>query len=399
LTQASRHGAPHVAVVGAGAFGGWTALALLARGARVTLIDAWGAGHPRASSGDESRILRGVYGADRIYTEWVARALPVWMESERRFGARLFVPQGALWLWSVDDAYTRAALPHLADFGIPAEELAVAEAARRYPAIRFDDIRTVFWEPHAGYLLARKACHVVARAVAADGGEILERAARPGAIEGETMAGLALSDGTTLTADAYVFACGPWLPELFPDVLGAAVRPTRQEVYYFGTPAGDPRFATGALPVWMDCGEKFFYGIPDSGGHGFKVADDTRGEPFDPTTGQRTVNPSLLAEARARLGYRFPALAGAPLLVGRVCQYENSPDGQLLLDRHPQATNAWIVGGGSGHGFKLGPTLGEEVAAAVLAGTVPAHLAPLGLARLAGTAAEAPLRTQFAPVA
>ena len=182
MNGASRHGAPHVAVVGAGAFGGWTALALLARGARVTLIDAWGAGNPRSSSGDESRILRGIYGPDRIYIEWVARALPLWRDLERRAGVRLFVPQGALWLWSVDDAYTRASLPHLEEFGIPAEELPVAEAARRHPAIRFDDVRTVFWEPHAGYLLARKACHVVARAVAEGGGELRERAARPGAI-------------------------------------------------------------------------------------------------------------------------------------------------------------------------------------------------------------------------
>jgi glycine/D-amino acid oxidase-like deaminating enzyme len=408
------NGRPHVAVVGAGAFGGWTALSLLERGARVTLLDAWGAGNPRSSSGDESRILRGIYGPDRLYIEWVARALPVWKEVERRFGVRLFVPQTALWMFGVDDAYARASLPHLADCGIPAVEMGVAEAAARYPAIRFDGVRTVFLEEQAGYLLARKACRIVTRAVAARGGTVVEAAVRPGRTAGGEMAELALAGGGTLSADAYVFACGPWLPELFPEAVGGAIRPTRQEIYYFGTPPGDPRFAPGALPVWMDFGERIVYGIPDSGGRGFKVADDTRGGPFEPTGGDRTLTPSLLAEARARMGYRFPALRGAPLLEGRVCQYENSLDGSLLIDRHPEAANAWIVGGGSGHGFKLGPTLGAEVADAVLAGAPPPHLARFGLGRFAvsdgsggrdgpgGSAAggangQPPLRTQFSP--
>lgn len=385
---------PHIAVVGAGAFGGWTALSLLEKGARVTLLDAWGAGHPRSSSGDESRILRGLYGPDRVYAEWVARAFPVWRESERRLqaGGPLFVQLGALWMFSGDDSYARAALPHLADCGIPIEEIAVGEAAKRHPAIRFEGVDTVFVEEGAGYLKARQACRAVVRAVAGRGGEVRELAVRPGSIAGGAMAGLALSDGTTLTADAYVFACGPWLPELFPEVVGARVRPTRQEVYYFGTPAGDPRFAPGALPVWVDFADRIFYGIP-TGGRGFKIADDTRGGPMDPTNGARTLTPSLLAEARARMAQRFPAMKNAPLVEGRVCQYENSPDGHLILDQHPQAANAWIVGGGSGHGFKLGPTVGEEVAAAVLAGAVPPHLNRFALSRLESGAA--PLRTQF----
>lgn len=387
-------GKPHVAVVGAGAFGGWTALSLLAGGARVTLLDAWGGGHPRSSSGDESRILRGLYGPDRIYTEWVARAFPVWRESERRLGLPLFVQLGALWMFSGDDSYARAAVPHLTDCGIAIEEIGVAEAAKLYTAIRFEGVDTVFVEEGAGYVKARQACRAVVRAVAAGGGEVLERAVRPGPIAGGGMTGIALSDGSTLQADAYVFACGPWLPELFPEVVGTRLRPTRQEVYYFGTPAGDPRFAPGELPVWVDFADKIFYGIPTEG-RGFKIADDTRGEPMDPTNGRRTLTPSLLAEARARLARRFPALKGAPLVEGRVCQYENSLDGHLILDRHPEAANAWIVGGGSGHGFKLGPTVGEEVAAVVLGGRLPPHLAAFSLSRQP-QGEIAPLRTQFA---
>src|SRR5581483_3294948 len=142
---------------------------------------------------------------------------------------------------------------------------------------------------------------------------------------GAWRAGVRLSDGTTLTADAYVFACGPWLGRLFPDVLGERIRVTRQEVFFFGTPPGDPRFTEEALPVWADHGARFMYGIPGNEWRGFKVADDTRGPPFDPTSGERLHTPAALRAVRDYLAVRFPALADAPLLEARVCQYENSP--------------------------------------------------------------------------
>jgi glycine/D-amino acid oxidase-like deaminating enzyme len=186
-------------------------------------------------------------------------------------------------------------------------------------------------------------------------------------VQGE-LRGVTLSDSTTLTADAYVFACGPWLGPLFPDVIGERVRATRQEVYFFGTPAGDRRFTEEALPVWGDHGAQFWYGIPGNEWRGFKLADDTRGPPFDPTAGERIPSAAGIAAARAYLVYRFPALGAAPLVEARVCQYEQSPDEHFIIDRHPRAANAWLVGGGSGHGFKHGPAVGELVARLVLAG-------------------------------
>ena len=174
-----------------------------------------------------------------------------------------------------------------------------------------------------------------------------------------------------LRADAYVFAAGPWLGRLFPDVIGDLVRPTRQEVFFFGTPPGDTRFTEEAMPVWADHGARFMYGIPGNRWRGFKVADDTRGPPFDPTAGERQATAEGLRAARAYLGYRFPGLAGAPLLEARVCQYEQSPDEHFIIDRHPGAGNVWLVGGGSGHGFKHGPAVGELVAAHVLDHGVP----------------------------
>jgi glycine/D-amino acid oxidase-like deaminating enzyme len=186
---------------------------------------------------------------------------------------------------------------------------------------------------------------------------------------------LELPGGDSLAADLYVFACGPWLGRLFPDVIGERrIRPTRQEIYFFGTPPGDPRFGDDVFPVWFDLGERIVYGIPGNEHRGFKVADDTRGKRFDPTGGNRTATPALLARARAFVARRFPALAGAPLVEARVCQYENSPDGHILFDRHPQASNVWFLGGGSGHGFKFGPTLGEYAARIILEDGTPLEI-------------------------
>jgi sarcosine oxidase len=354
-----------IAVVGAGAFGAFTALALRRLGARVTLLDAWGPASSRASSGGETRVLRAVY-ADRIYVELAARAFERWADFERRTGRTFFHSTGALWMVADGSDFVARAAENLHAVGFSYARLETAEAARRFPQIAFEGVRWALWEERAGFLLARQACAAAVEALVAAGGEYRLARIAPGAVAAGRMAALRLGDGSRLAADAYVFACGPWLGELFPDVLGPKIAPTRQEVFFFGTPAGDPRFEPPAMPVWIEVGERLIYGIPGNERRGFKVADDTRGPAFDPTNGQRTVTEDGLARARALLRRRFPALAGAPLVETRVCQYENSPDQNFVLDRHPAAANAWLVGGGSGHGFKFAPAWGEQVAETVL---------------------------------
>jgi len=164
-----------------------------------------------------------------------------------------------------------------------------------------------------------------------------------------------------------VFACGPWLPKVFPDLLGERIFPTRQEVFYFGPPAGDDRFRAPAMPVWVDFSEEI-YGLPDFEGRGFKVSLDRHGLAIDPDTGSRVFTPETLAAVRGFVGRRFPALKDAPLVLSEVCQYENTSNGDFLIDRHPERENVWLVGGGSGHGFKHGPALGEYVTARIVEG-------------------------------
>ena len=362
------HTPPRIAVIGAGAFGGWTALELRRLGAQVVLVDSWGPGNTRSSSGGDSRVIRAIYGQDRIYVEMVKRAYELWEKMDASTDDPLYVETGALWMHRGDDAYVRSSLPIMKEFGFPVDRLTIAEAARRYPQINFGGIESVWLERRAGALSARRACAVVRDAFQKAGGTYRRASVEPGPIVNESMSGLRLEDGSRIEADGYVFACGPWLGKLFPDVIGDRVRPTRQEVYYFGTPPGSERYVPGRFPVWIDFGERIFYGIPDIHGRGFKIADDTRGEPFDPTGGDRTPTGGGQARARAIVAERFPELAKAPLLSAEVCQYENSPDGHLIIDRHPLARNVWLMGGGSGHGFKLSPAVGEMAAGAILAG-------------------------------
>ncbi len=253
----------------------------------------------------------------------------------------------------------------LHELGFPVDVLTVADAKKRWPQIDFNGVKSLYLERRAGALSARRACGVVRDAFVKLGGTY-----RTAHVDAKT---LRLEDGTQLKADHFVFACGPWLGKLFPDVLGEAIRPTKQEVFYFGTPRGSERYQPPHLPVWIDFGERILYGIPDVHGRGFKVADDTRGEAVDPTSLERRASDEGLARVRRLLRERFPEMATAPLIASEVCQYENSPDGNLIIDRHPQLENIWLAGGGSGHGFKLSPALGEIAASRILTGKeVPA---------------------------
>ena len=365
--------AQRVVVIGAGAFGGWTALELRRRGARVTVIDAWGPGNARASSGGETRVIRGIYGARTHYTALAARSLQRWREFEAAVGRRIFHRTGALWLLDGSPAarsFAGVSADAVRAHGMSVHDLTTLEASRRYPQFDLADVATVMLEPEAGYLLARRACEDVIQLFESEGGTYrLGAASTPVALDGRGRNKLRLGGGTALEADAFIFACGPWLGSLFPKEIGRRVIPTRQEVYYFGTPPGDARFSDMALPVWIDLtGPKpsAFYGIPGNAHRGFKLSDDAAGPEMDPTTGEREPSAAGLTSARAFLARRFPSLASAPLLDTEVCQYEATPDSELIVDRHPEAENVWLVGGGSGHGFKLGPAVGELVASMVL---------------------------------
>ena len=356
----------HIAVIGAGAFGSWSALFLQRQGARVTLLDSWGPGNSRSSSGGDTRVLRAGYGEQTHYVELVARSLKLWQEWENHWNCKLFHPTGLLRMYNKDDSTMRACLPALKKYNFTVEALPIEEAGKRFPQVNFEGIKYAYYEKEAGYLLARRSCQVVVKGFLDEGGEYLQSVVKPGLIHHGGLDGLELSDGSRLNANKYLFACGPWLGQIFPDWLGPFIRPSRQEIHYFGSPAGDQRFQEGTMPVWSEIGDKTYYGIPGNEHRGFKIALDIPGPDFDPTNGDRIPSAEGIADARRQLAKRFPELGNPPLLEARVCQYENSPDADLIIDTHPEASNLWIAGGGSGHGFKMGPAIGEYMAARML---------------------------------
>src|SRR6266508_3325188 len=301
-------------VVGAGIFGVSIANQLAGDGWQVTLVDQDEPGNERATSSSLSRVIRFGHGADTWYTRLAWRARTLWKQLEEETGTSLLVEAGMVWFVQEHEDgggladHSEAALRAE---GIPVERLVPAEVAALYPSLPAGDLR--------------------GSAVAVD--------------------------GETLHADRVVWACGPWLPRLFPGLVG--LRVARCEYYYYQAPPG---WTMPPLPIWYDF-QGPFYGIFDLDGRGLKIApDDAEADrDFDPQHGSRELDNHNEASSRAYLARRFPALAGLKQAGGRVCQYELTPDNEFIIAPLPGPPNAWVIGGGSGHGFKHGPALGEYV--------------------------------------
>lgn len=365
-------GISDIIVIGAGVFGACTARALQVAGRKVLLLDAWGPAHARASSGGESRMTRGSYGADEVYTRMAWDSLAEWRTLSARAELPLFHKAGVLFFFPTAEDYVRRTVEVHHRLKLPTQLLERREMRRRFPMIDFEGVELGLWEPEFGALMARRAVQTIVAEFVAAGGEYRQAAVAAPETGDGPLRRIVLESGEKLSAGRFVFACGPWLPKVFPDLLGDRIFPTRQEIFFFRPEAGDDRFSPGRLPGWADFNAgDIFYGFPDLEGRGFKIAHDRHGPPIDPDTGDRTPSPAALGEARHYMERRFPGLRGAPLSEARVCQYENSANGDLLIDVHPRRPNVFLVGAGSGHGFKHGPAVGRY-AAGLVTGTLAA---------------------------
>jgi monomeric sarcosine oxidase len=356
-----------VIVIGAGVFGAWTALQLQRQGQKVLLLDAWGPAHSRSSSGGETRLIRTEYAGNPLYTRWAWESLREWRALSARHGGPLFHETGALYIYPQDSDDIDRSIAIQRDLAIPIEKVGVSEMARRWPQVNFDGIAIGVLQPTMGALMARRSVQALVRELCAGGGSYRQFAVEPPRSSSASLQSVTGNGGEALEADHFVFACGPWLPKLFPEVVGARIVPSRQNVFFFAPPAGDRRFDKSRLPAWVDVSSKdFHYGFPDIENRGFKIALDVHGPEIDPDLADRRIPDQALEDVRAYLKRRFPDLASRPLAESRVCQYENSHNGDFLIDRHPGWSNVWIVGGGTGHGFKHGPAVGAYVTDLVL---------------------------------
>jgi glycine/D-amino acid oxidase-like deaminating enzyme len=374
LRAAKPGSAAHVAVVGAGVFGAWTAEHLQRAGHRVTLVDMAGPANSRASSGGESRMTRGAYGKDEVYTRMAFASLPEWKALSATSGLPIFIPSGVLFFSSKPDAYFSDAIAVHQRLGLPLEQMDGGQLQRRFPMIDFSDVTVGLFEPGFGALMARRAVQTLVKNFAAGGGRYVHEAAHTPQQGSGPLTSVRLGSGAILEADAFAFALGPWLPKLFPDLLGSRIFATRQEIFYFAPPKGDRRFLPESMPGWADFNQgDMFYGFPDLEARGVKFAHDKHGAYVDPDTQSREPTKAALDEVIAFRDRRFPLLKGASVIGAEVCQYENSSNGDFLIDRHPAMPNVVLVGGGSGHGFKHGPEVGRMAAELVSGGGAQAE--------------------------
>jgi sarcosine oxidase len=355
-----------VIVIGAGAFGGWTAFYLRQRGARVTLIDAYGPGNSRSSSGGETRLLRADYGADELYTRLALKAFPLWKKWQEEWKSRLLLPSGRLLMARPEGMEDlRARQTRLAKHNFRTELIDHDELRYRWPQINLEDIAGGIFDTTSGILMARQSCRVVAEEFERAGGRMVIGRARPGRIVNGEMESLELESGERLSAPLYVFACGPWLRKIFPQLLGKRLRTPRRDVFFVGTPAGDDRFSWRRMPSWGFGGPSAvngfsnWYGFPNVDDRGVKACPVDETNQIDPDTDERLVSAYQIKRAHDYLGWRFPALRNEPITETRVCQTENTIDDNFIATPHPEMRNVWIAGGGSGHGFKHGPAFGE----------------------------------------
>ena len=356
------------AVVGAGVFGAWTAHFLRRAGASVVMVDAYGPASSRASSGGETRVIRMGYGPDELYTRWALRSLPLWREFSARIGKQLFFQTGVLWLSNEADEYLKSLCDVLGKVGVKREKLGAAEISGRWPHLNFPEVTCGVLEPESGVLLARGSVQALVADLVDSGVEYSTAAVVPPPANGKLNA-IKTSAGASISAGTFIFACGPWLPKLFPELLRERIFPTRQEVFFLGPPPASAAFCAPNMPVWLHRTHAGLpYALPDIENRGFKIAFDLHGEAFDPDSGLRVVPASSVEQLRTYLKAHIPSLENAPIVETRVCQYENTWNGDFLVDRHPEIENVWIAGGGSGHGFKHGPALGEYLSSRILHG-------------------------------
>jgi glycine/D-amino acid oxidase-like deaminating enzyme len=339
---------PSAIVVGAGVFGSSLASLLARSGWDVTVVDKYPPGHVRAASGDESRLLRFCHGSDRWYTRSAFRAVALWRELEEEAGTAFFEETGVAWFALSPDGWEADSERVLREEGIPVERLEPERGHDLFPSFDADGLAFILFEPEAGILRARDATRALLAQAVRHGARHLRGAASPARDAVEV-------DGEILTADRVVWACGAWLAGLFPDLV--SLRVTKQDVLHFG---GSLEWQTPPVPGWVEY-DRAFYGLGDFDGLGVKVAPDREGPQFDPDSDDRDLSSDSVPLAREFMARRFPSLRDAPLIGARSCPYAATVDTKFIVAPHPEHAKVWILGGGSGHGFKHGPALAEYV--------------------------------------
>jgi monomeric sarcosine oxidase len=374
---------PTVLVVGGGVMGLAAGCALADRRTRVIVLERFTVAHAAGSSHGLTRAIRHEYGSAAIYTEMVARSLPLWRALQAASGRTLYTETGILTLGRDDDGHTLPGLATMQAAGLPVERLTSAECALRFPQFVTAEYEAITYNPVGGMLRASECLFGLADQLRALGGELREGAAVTRVEASGAGARVMLADGDALTADRVVVAAGPWIHGVLPE-LRLPVRPTHQQVMYLGGLPPD-RFGVGAFPVFLAGMD--FYGFPLAGDGWFKVATHAFGATQDPDAPQEVFAEEVV-RVRDWVRRTIPETRDAPVVATDTCMYDLTADEDFILDRHPASPQIIVASGFSGHGFKFGPLIGELLADLAL-GTPPAlPLDRFALARFSAASSQ-----------
>lgn len=347
-------------VIGGGILGLWAAIKRQQHGHDVTIVDTYGIGNCFGSSGDTNRVIRSFYGGDETYAAMVAMSFADWDWLNTQSDDSIITNTKALWM--VEDGisaeYPEKSLHASMKNGMHCYSIPDEEARRLYPQISFEGTSSLYIEEKAGYINALTAVKELGKIFLKSGGNLIEDKVTKLNISGNRLTSIETSSEYRTELDEVIISCGPWLNEITNQLLGySVISVTRQEVLYFAHPEMSNDFTSQSLPVWIHFGEKIHYGIPGSKSIGFKIADDSRGDPFSPSHDERHISKQAIQSCRALLGKRFPALEKAALVGGKVCQYSNTVSGDYIIDFLPGVSNTVVIGAGNGHAFKNAPAI------------------------------------------
>jgi glycine/D-amino acid oxidase-like deaminating enzyme len=364
----------HVAVVGAGIFGVTAALALRRRGARVTLVDPGPLPHPLAESTDISKAVRLDYGADDAYLAWMESALEGWRRWNAAWETPLFHEVGVTFLARAPMApggFEHESFLRLTARGHAPERLDAAAIRARFPAWSTGAYVDGYWNRLGGYAESGRVVERLLREAEAAGVRLLERHTFERLHEqGSRVAGIVTREGGVLPADRVVVAAGSWTQHLLP-WLGEHLRSVGQPVFHLA-PADVMPYQPERFPVFgADISQTGYYGFPANRDGIVKIANHGIGRAMHPGSDERVVTAADEARLRAFLRETFPGLVDAPIVYTRVCVYGDTWDEHFWIAPDPAREGLVVAAGGSGHGFKFAPVLGDLIADATLGASNP----------------------------
>jgi len=358
---------PHastVHIIGAGIFGVTAALELKRRGYAVALFDPGPLPHPLAASTDITKMIRMDYGTDAFYTELMEECFLGWDRWNQDWGEELYHQTGFLVLAA--EPFRPGGFEHdsyqlLLQRGHTIELLDAAELRRRFPAWTAARYAQGYFNPRGGWtesgrVVARLLDEAIQAGVELHAGITCARL-----VEDDTrVQGFIARDGSIFTSDHLLITAGTWTPALLPH-LAQVMWSVGQPVLHFRPPHPEVFRPPAFVPWVADIAHTGWYGFTALADGTLKIANHGPGQRMHPDD-PREVTADHEAKCRSFMRESLPALAEAPIIGRRLCLYCDTWDGNFWIDRDPERDGLVVAAGGSGHGFKFAPLLGNIIA-------------------------------------